>query len=279
MPTYNRAGLIGKAIESVVNQKYENWELLIIDDGSTDNTEEVIAQFSDDRIRYIYQNNQERSAARNNGIIKAKGSFVCFLDSDDYYLDNFLAEFEHAIKENNNKEAFYFCNTYRETSEGIIEKSVGANVTFQVNYDFLLINTIGTPRVCLPVEVAKNNLFDLTVENGEDFELWMRLINDLEIKYIDVYTQVFLDHNARSINNDAIKKSICAVELRIEIANKIRFKFSKKAYQFFMNQSNLKLARTYFEIKKSACIKYSLRVLFSSSSFKKEALFMLIKSM
>ena len=278
MPTYNRASLIGKAIESVIQQKYYNWELLIIDDGSVDNTKEVVSAYSDQRIRYIYQENQERSAARNNGISQAKGGFICFLDSDDYYLPDFLSEFEVLIKANNFNDAFYFCNTLRETSDGVIEKSVGADERFSLSYDFLLINTIGTPRVCLPGGIAKNNLFDLTIKNGEDFELWLRLIKNLEIKYNNVYTQVFLDHEYRSINNGVVQQALSAIELRIEIAKKHRLKFTKEAYQFFLNQNNIKLARTYFKIKKLNCIKYSLRVLLSSSSSKKEAFYMLLKS-
>jgi glycosyltransferase involved in cell wall biosynthesis len=84
LPTYNRASFISKAIESVIDQLYNKWELIILDDGSTDNTKEIVLSFNDDRIRYIYQENKERSAARNNGIRNAKGEYICFLDSDDY---------------------------------------------------------------------------------------------------------------------------------------------------------------------------------------------------
>ena len=278
MPTYNRAILIGKAINSVINQKYSNWELLIVDDGSVDDTKEVVTAFSDDRIRYIYQENQERSAARNNGIVQAKGDFICFLDSDDYYLPEFLSEFKKAIRENSYKNAFYFCNTYSETGNGVLEKSVAADRTFENNYDFLLINTIGTPRVCLPNLIAKKHLFNLKIKNGEDFELWIRLISGLEINYVNLYTQVFLDHEGRSINDNVIQQSVIAMDLRVEIANKYRKHFSEAAFRYFKNQNNLKLARTYFKNTKLLCIKYSLRILFSSSKSKKEALFMMLKS-
>ena len=65
IPTYNRAGMISKAINSVLSQTYPNWELLIINDGSTDNTEEIINSFKDNRIKYLYQKNSGKSAARN----------------------------------------------------------------------------------------------------------------------------------------------------------------------------------------------------------------------
>jgi len=278
MPTYNRANLIGKAIESVINQKYENWELLIIDDGSEDKTKQVVEKFVDKRIKYIYQENQERSAARNNGITHSIGEFICFLDSDDYYLPEFLTEFEKAIRENNYKNAFYFCNTYSERGDGVLEKSVAADLTFENNYDFLLTNTIGTPRVCLPKVIVKKHLFNLKIKNGEDFELWMRLIGGLDINYVNLYTQVFLDHEGRSINDNVIQQSVIAMDLRVEIANKYRKHFSEVAFRYFKNQNNLKLARTYFKNTKLLCIKYSLRILFSSSKSKKEALFMMLKS-
>ena len=278
MPTFNRADFIRKAIKSVIDQTFINWELLIIDDGSTDNTKEVVSNFSDPRIRYIHQINKERSAARNNGIQKSKGSFICFLDSDDYYLDDFLAEFYKEISKNNFKNAFYFCNTFCEKSNGVIEKSPGANEHFLGNYDFLLNNTIGTPRVCLPSGILKTNLFDVQIRIGEDFELWMRLINGLEIKYIKSYTQVFLDHDKRSINNNVIIQSLISIEIRVKTASKYKDNFSKEAFSIFKNNNKLKLARIYFGNNKLACIRYSIQVLLSSSNSKKEALYMIMKS-
>src|SRR5688572_11938068 len=98
LPTYNRAHLISKAIESMLAQSYQSWELIIVDDGSTDNTKEVISGFSDARINYIYQKNSERSAARNNGIAHSRGRYICFLDSDDYFMTNHLENMHKAIE-------------------------------------------------------------------------------------------------------------------------------------------------------------------------------------
>ena len=67
LPTYNRAQLLPTAINSVIGQEYSNWELIVIDDGSTDNTQMVVKKIDDNRIKYYYQENQERSIARNNG--------------------------------------------------------------------------------------------------------------------------------------------------------------------------------------------------------------------
>ncbi|HAB89958.1 MAG TPA: hypothetical protein DCF84_05420 [Bacteroidetes bacterium] len=83
LPTYNRGERIDMAIQSVLDQTYSNWELIIVDDGSTDNTKEVCLQYQEPRISYVYQDNAERSAARNKGIALSRGVYVGFLDSDD----------------------------------------------------------------------------------------------------------------------------------------------------------------------------------------------------
>lgn len=83
MPAYNGANFIEEAIQSVLGQSYPNWELLIINDGSTDKTQEVIHSIKDSRIRYFFQKNQGVAIARNVGLQAMKGDFFCFLDADD----------------------------------------------------------------------------------------------------------------------------------------------------------------------------------------------------
>jgi teichuronic acid biosynthesis glycosyltransferase TuaG len=91
MPAYNAVQYIKEAIQSVVDQTYQDWELLVINDGSTDQTLEVIQQFDDERILvYTQEKNQGVSAARNVGLEQAKGEFICFLDADDVFPPNSL---------------------------------------------------------------------------------------------------------------------------------------------------------------------------------------------
>ena len=98
MPAYNSADYIGQAIESVLIQNYPKFELLIVDDGSTDNTREVILQYKDERIKYFYKENGGPSSARNHAIKQAKGQYIMPLDADDMMVPNFiishLKEFE-----------------------------------------------------------------------------------------------------------------------------------------------------------------------------------------
>lgn len=91
IPTYNRAALLREAIQSVLDQTYQDIEIIVVDDGSTDDTVSVVEQF-EHRLRYIYQSNAGVSAARNSGLQVAEGEFVAFLDSDDTFLQGKLAQ-------------------------------------------------------------------------------------------------------------------------------------------------------------------------------------------
>lgn len=86
IPTRNRSALLSEAIQSVLQQTFDNFELIVVDDGSTDNTAEVVAGFADRRIVYHYQDKDERSAARNRGVALSNAEFVTFLDDDDWYM-------------------------------------------------------------------------------------------------------------------------------------------------------------------------------------------------
>jgi glycosyltransferase involved in cell wall biosynthesis len=83
IPTYNRAEIIGKTIESALGQTFQNFEIIVVDDGGTDNTEEVIQAFYSPKLSYYKKENAERAAARNFGAARGKGNYVTFLDSDD----------------------------------------------------------------------------------------------------------------------------------------------------------------------------------------------------
>ncbi len=104
IPTYNRAHLIGRAIQSVLNQTYQDFEVIVVDDGSIDNTEKIVKSFNDPRIRYIrHEKNKGAAAARNTGIRAARGKYIAFQDSDDEWLSEKLEKqmkiFENAPAE------------------------------------------------------------------------------------------------------------------------------------------------------------------------------------
>jgi glycosyltransferase involved in cell wall biosynthesis len=101
IPCYNRANIISVAIESVINQTFQEWELIIVDDGSTDNSKDIIFSFlTDVRIKYFYQENNGVSAARNYGVSKSNGDYVVFLDTDDYFYPHALISYQKEILKN-----------------------------------------------------------------------------------------------------------------------------------------------------------------------------------
>jgi glycosyltransferase involved in cell wall biosynthesis len=98
MPAFNGENFIRQAIDSVLSQTYSNWELIIVDDGSTDHTAEIIRGYGDDsRIRYIYQENKGQAAALNRGLDLASGEFITTLDTDDWYAPDSLLERVHYL--------------------------------------------------------------------------------------------------------------------------------------------------------------------------------------
>jgi glycosyltransferase involved in cell wall biosynthesis len=212
MPTYNRAHLIGKAIESVLAQTFTGWELIVVDDGSTDNTRAVVASYNDPRIHYVYQQNAERSAARNKGISHARGQYICFLDSDDYYLPDRLEKLHTFLSKNTDKGALFITdmlvdNGKEQKTLHLPELAHPENVA-----DYFALNTVFCQQVCAPAKVFSNHLFNPLFRIGEDFELWLRISAEFPVvKISDAATVVISEHEDRSVN---IKKHNSAVEQR-----------------------------------------------------------------
>jgi glycosyltransferase involved in cell wall biosynthesis len=191
-PCYNRAAQISEAIQSVLRQRYTDWELLVIDDGSTDNSAEVIKNFDDPRVRYLYQENSERSAARNYGILNAKGMYICFLDSDDIYYDNHLSELSSAIEKNKYPQAFFHTQTVilesggKESRKEILKPIAGESLPQRYMRKF-----IGTNCVCIHSAILEKYHFDEELNRAEDSDLFLRILTEYPVIEIEVYTTVY----------------------------------------------------------------------------------------
>src|SRR5687768_15049940 len=123
IPTYNRAHLISTAIQSVIDQTYIEWELLICDDASSDNTKELVSSYKDDRIKYLsLESNQGNAAARNLGVTHSANDWITFIDSDDKYDPEYLSEFATAI--HNDRGCFFFFCGYRVVRNGLVTTEV-----------------------------------------------------------------------------------------------------------------------------------------------------------
>jgi glycosyltransferase involved in cell wall biosynthesis len=196
--TYNRAQFLKEAIESVLTQSFENFELIIVDDGSMDKTREMINNFADNRIKYIYQQNKGRSNARNKAISIAKGQYIAFLDSDDLYLpDKLSLQVDYldnhpkvgmiytsalCIEENGNLTSV----TYEATASGEIYKEIA----------FFVPVTITLPTVMVRREVLSAvGLFDEKMHRFEDTDLWRRISKISHIDGIKEYTCKLRTHS------------------------------------------------------------------------------------
>ena len=203
MPTYNHAQFIGDAIESVINQTWQTWEMLIIDDGSTDNTKSVVQSYvsKDSRIKYfaLGQNSGRAAVARNYGINNSKGKYVAFLDSDDMWKPTKIEKQIELLENDDN--IFMVYSRYIVIKNGIFlrilpkrKKLRAGNVFVSL---FLSNNFIGTSSVLLRNNLKENNyLFDtdLGLKAIEDFALWLKIAKNKHIAYIDEPLVVYREH-------------------------------------------------------------------------------------
>ncbi|MBL0309834.1 MAG: glycosyltransferase family 2 protein [Bacteroidetes bacterium] len=213
-PTYNRAHLIGRTIESVIQQSFTDWELIIIDDGSTDNTKEVVSKYVDTRLKYFWQENLERSAARNNGIEKATGEFICFLDSDDIWRSHHLETLNQAIGQNQNKPGLYFtgmCWNFPDRKQDVVfENPKGENPV-----EYVITNQIGVPCTCINRVIFDKYKFNTTLKINEDVELFARIVSEYPLMQIPIVTVDVLIHgeNTKAQEQDYITPQIIATRL------------------------------------------------------------------
>jgi glycosyltransferase involved in cell wall biosynthesis len=195
--------MLAKAIDTVIAQTYSDWELIIVDDGSTDSTRELVYEYckKDPRIHYIYQENAERSAARNNGIEHAKGNFICFLDSDDYYALNRLENISTYLKNQYNIKAFYYTAITYDFGNKLEERPERKRLLKENVFEFIVQAIIGTPQVIIARDLLLNERFDPRWRIGEDMELWLRIAKIEEPRFIPNEASVIAkEHEDRSVN-------------------------------------------------------------------------------
>ncbi len=199
IPTYNRANFICNTIQSVLNNSYKNFEIIIVDDGSSDNTEEVVLPFLNNTISYFKIVNSERAFARNYGTSMAKGDYVVFLDSDDLLYNNHLKSGFDFITKNNFPE-WFFCGY------DIIDSSTNSKRTKLINLTNLNKKLIEGNFLCcqsifIKRQIALENKFNSNraLSSLEDWELWLRLATKYKLYYSNTITSALIQHDARSV--------------------------------------------------------------------------------
>lgn len=188
MPTYDCASFISGSIESILTQTFKDFEIIVIDDGSNDNTREVLSHYYD-KITYILQENRGPAAARNTGILKSSGEYIAFLDADDLWHPKKL---EIQVKYlNENPQVMLVCSDAERFDEnGILAgtKLGKIGITGRLTFEKLLYqNYIQTLTVMFKREcINKVGLFDESKDLFfvEDYDLWLRIARLYEIGYL-----------------------------------------------------------------------------------------------
>jgi glycosyltransferase involved in cell wall biosynthesis len=208
IPTYNRANVVARAIESVLEQTYPYFELIIVDDGSTDDTKQVVESFQDERIRYIVMpENGGASAARNEGIRQAKYDYIAFQDSDDYWLPEKLEEQMYKMTQASEKTGLVYCRMRGKGIDGEMLVCPEESVPLKsLEGDMLPLlmreNVIGAPTMLFRRKCLEQlGGFDENLRCIEDWELVLRVAERWEIGLADeILVEITRSENSVSGN-------------------------------------------------------------------------------
>ncbi len=213
VPTYNRAGFLEKTIRSVLDQDFDDFELIVVDDGSTDDTSGIVASIKDSRITYYWKENEERAVARNVGTALSKGEYVTFLDSDDMLYKDHLLIADEAVENHKNPEWFHL--GYEFLDARIDLKRTVDYMPAIANKKLIEGNHISCRGVFLRRDIAKAMPFnpERELSGTEDYELWLRLASRYPLYCDNRITSAIVQHEDRSVVTTDRRK----LERRIEI--------------------------------------------------------------
>lgn len=206
VPTYNQAQYLGAALDSLLAQTYTNWEAIIVDDGSTDNTFEVMQRYkaSDKRFKTYHKENGGVATALNVGIQHAKSEWICWLSSDDWYENDKLENHYHAITEY--PEIKFFIShwfLFLQQSGQKINQGLWLEIPvkeFQVTR-FFLANYVHGNSIAIHKSVFQNiGVFDEALRQGQDFDMWLRIAALYQVHFINKRTCVTRIHSGQTTN-------------------------------------------------------------------------------
>ena len=228
IPTYNRAHLIGRAIRSVLNQTYTDFELIVVDDASTDNTEEIVKSFKEHRIRYLcHETNRGGSAARNTGIKASHGEYVAFLDADDEWLPCHL---ERKLGLLNTESSCGVVGSFYIISKGKITDNHCLPKPSDMNMAEYILSKKGDARTSTFLfhrKVLSQLLFDEQLGKHQDWDLAIRFDNKSPI-VMDTEASVILhtdsdDRMSTQMNHEATGIFLGRYKQDLSVATLSRF--------------------------------------------------------
>jgi glycosyltransferase involved in cell wall biosynthesis len=185
IPTYNRSSMVREAVQNVLSQTLEDFELIVVDDGSKDDTASVIRAITDPRIKYLYKENGGLSTARNLGWDNASGDYLCFLDDDDIWPENFLEVVVKNLQENIEYGAAYSVRTLlypdgKQVQSGRTKYSRSGWITADLfKKDFLQSSAL-----CFRRKAIEGFRFDPMLLNAQDVDMWLRLSTKIQYLFV-----------------------------------------------------------------------------------------------
>lgn len=199
VPTYNRAHYLVGNLMTIINQTFESFEIIIVDDGSTDHTEQEVLGIVSSKIRYFKTANRERSHARNYGLKMASGLYVNFFDSDDIMYADRLKNVSDFLQKNAFPDIMFTHYDFVDEHSNVINKMKRFYKSF--TKDILFNNFLATGSVFLKRELAAEFPFheDRRIITAEDWELWLRVHTQCEFAEYRKATFAILQHSQRSL--------------------------------------------------------------------------------
>lgn len=249
IPTYNRAHLIEHTLKSVLNQSCDDFEVIIVDDGSSDHTEAVVQPYLSEKVRYLRIPNSERGAARNRGTEQATGAYLNWFDSDDEMLPNHVAQVKKLCIKHDHPEVVNLMYQIKDSVSGKITPVQSSYTAGQKQRKNFLIE--GNYLACNPVivrrDIALANPFieDRALSASEDYELWLRLLAKYPFHQSTEITSFLIQHDERSVNTmtnpDKLETRFLTFLKYID-ANEPLKAFLGKDYSYFVMRNYLILA-------------------------------------
>jgi len=190
IPTYNRCNLLTEAIKSVLQQSYGDFEVLVIDDGSTDDTRLVVESISDDRIRYLYKDNGGQSSARNLGFVKAKSKYVAYLDSDDLWSSDYLETMVRQLDANEDYGAVYtrIISLHSDGRREELSKPEHYRSGWITKYFFDSMAYLAPLATCFRKSACEDIFWDEALRRDEDYDFFLRVSTKTQFLFVpDAY--------------------------------------------------------------------------------------------
>ena len=236
IPTYNRESLIIRSIKSVLNQTYENIEVIVVDDGSTDNTKAKVSSIKDKRVKYVtYAKNKGACYARNLGIKKATGDYIAFQDSDDVFEKDKLKKQLENLKRNNSDLDFCKFEVINQDKKYCVPSEELEDKLKNKKYLDLLVegNFVSTQTILGKRNVFDNILFDEKLPRLQDYDLILRIASDYKISYTNnILVHVYIQKDSVSTSDEKLKKA-CYIMMHKNYGHTEKQKYS--LYESLLN--------------------------------------------